>query len=108
MSGQSGWSGARYATVGVMETITMEVQYTLWSMVDLLRQHADIPMDYLQIFELSPSPDPSDSLNQTIVHSQEEPPYKATNSMHVDKPVTAKIFVVFEADYATMMLASEY
>lgn len=108
MSGQSEWSGARYATIGVAESLSPELQFMLWAMTDVLQRHSSVEMDYLQVFELSPSGDPVNPLNQTIVHTQEQPPYGATNSMRVDEPVTAKVFIIFEADYATMMLASEY
>lgn len=105
MSDPSNWSGARYVTVGIMEAISPELQFTLWTMVDLLRRHSSVEMDYLQVFELAPSAGP---LNQTIVHTQEQPTYRATNALYVDGPVTVKVFIIFEADYATMMLAREY
>lgn len=98
----------RYATRGVVETIHPDIQFTLWTMVDVLRLHSGVTPDYLQVFELAPSVFPLDALNQAILHRQEQPPYVATNLMHAATPITAKIFVIDDGEHATMMLASEY
>lgn len=99
----------RYATRGIMDTIPAEVQFTLWAMIDIMRQHSGVSkIDYLQVFTLSPQHAPLSGLNQAIHHHQEIPPYVASNAMSVDEPVTAKIFVIDDGLYATMLLASEY
>lgn len=98
----------RYATRGIVETLSPDIQFTLWTMVDVLRLRSGVTPDYLQVFELAPAADPTDALNQAILHRQEQPYYVATNLMIVDRPVTEKVFVIDDGDHATMMLASEY
>ncbi|MCL6549135.1 MAG: DUF960 domain-containing protein, partial [Alicyclobacillus sp.] len=98
----------RYATRGIVGTLDPDLQFTLWAMVDVLRFRSGVKPDYLQVFELAPSSDPKGPLNQTIVHRQEQPPYQATNRLHVANPVSTKIFVIDDGENATMMLAEEY
>lgn len=98
----------RYATRGVVEAISTDIQLTLWAMVDWLRLHSDVNTDYLQVFELAPSLDTLDTMNQAILHRQQTPSYVATNLVSVDNPVTEKVFVIDDGVHATMMLAEEY
>lgn len=98
----------RYATSEIVETLSPEIQSTLWSMVDLLRLRSGVKPDSLQSFKLAPSVYQRDALNQVILHRQEQPHYIATNLMSVDQPVTAKVFVIDDGEHATMMFASEY
>lgn len=94
----------RYATRGIIAAIPPEVQFTLWAMVDILRHRSGVQPDYLQVFELFLSG--CESMEQKILHRQEQPPYIARNLMYVDAPVSAKVFIVDDGEHATMMLGA--
>ena len=63
----------------------------------------NVEKDYLQVFKLS-------VVNgiQRVEHKQEVPEYQNTYSVLVANPVDAKIFVIDDGDYSTMLLAEEY
>lgn len=81
----------RYLTRGVSEEISLEIQILLWSMIGKIK----IKKDYLQVFE--------------IEHRQEIPKYKKEHVV-VNTGINskAKIFVIDDGEYSTMMLSSEY
>lgn len=89
----------RYLTKGVNQSISLELQIFMWSCIDNLK----VEKDYLQVFNLS-------VVNgiQRVEHKQEVPKYKNTYSVLVSNPVDAKIFVIDDGDYSTMLLAEEY
>jgi len=90
----------RYLTRGVDAEISVEIQAFLWSAIDYMPTERD----YLQVFKLS-------DVNglQTIEHSSEQPEFHMTYILaEVEKPVTAKIYVIDSVDYCTMLLAEEY
>ena len=43
-----------------------------------------------------------------MVHEQEVPPYKKEHLLVGYEPMDAKIFVINDGDYATMLFAEEY
>ena len=90
----------RYLTRGIDASIPLEIQLFLWNAVD----HMPAEKDYLQVFKLS-------DVNglQTIEHSSEQPEFHMTYILtEVEKPVTAKIYVIDSVEYCTMLLAEEY
>ena len=89
----------RYLTKGVNQSISLELQIFMWSCIDNLK----VEKDYLQVFNLS-------VVNgiQRVEHKQEVPEYKNTYSVLVSNPVDAKIFVIDDSEYSTMLLAEEY
>ncbi len=90
----------KYLTRGVDAEIPLEIQLFLWSAIDRMPEERD----YLQVFKLS-------DVNglQTIEHSAEQPGFHMTYILaEVEKPVTAKIYVIDSVDYCTMLLAEEY
>lgn len=95
----------KYITCGIAHEIPDEIQFWLWMMIDNLRADNNIELDYLQIFRLA-----NQDGKQKIIHSQEETEYR--NEIHIAvicKPVeNAKIFVIDDGKYSTMMLAEEY
>jgi len=92
-----------------MAEIDPEVQTTLWHLIDLLCDRTDVAADYLQVFELTTvSTDSTDSHNQSIVHRQEQPEYRATYRLRTERPYTGRVFVIDDGTHATMLLACEY
>lgn len=90
----------RYLTRGVDAEIPVEIQAFLWSAID----HMPEEKDYLQVFKLSDM-----GGLQSIEHSAEQPEFHMTYILtEVEKPVTAKIYVIDSVDYCTMLLAEEY
>ena len=94
--------GNRNFTQGVSSEVSIEIQLILWVMIDDLIL-TDIEIDYLQVFRLS-----NQDGQQKIVHSQEQPHYKNEVFILAENPVSAKIFVIDNGEYTTMMLAEEY
>lgn len=99
------FSGNRYLTKRIHEELPLFLQLFLWNRIAEL----PVPKDYLQIFRLSGA-----GSQQTILHSQEVPPYEKRYQFDVPfSPVTAKIYAIAEYDanqkpYATMLFAEEY
>ena len=70
----------------------------MWHRIDIL----DIERNYLQVFKLF-----SKEGKQMMVHEQEVPPYKKEYLLIGYEPINAKIFVINDGDYATMLFAEE-
>lgn len=93
------FNNQRYFTRGIEAEIPLELQIFLWECIDRLPE----PRDYFQIFKLHPV-----KIMQGITHSSEQPEYKMEYLIPLDKPITAKIYVIDSDDYSTMLLAEEY
>ena len=89
----------RLATRSICEQIPFELQVYMWYCIDSL----DIERDYLHAFTLLHKDG-----KQMMVHEQEVPPYKKEYLLVGYKPLDAKIFVINDGDYATMLFAEEY
>ena len=90
----------RYLTRGVDAEIPPYIQLFLWTAID----NMPTKRDYLQVFKLSDV-----GGLQSIEHSAEQPEFHMTYILtEVEKPVTAKIYVIDSVDYCTMLLAEEY
>jgi len=95
------FTGKRYLTRGIEAEIPPITQLLLWELID--EQNAiGAELDYLQVFKLEP-----DDKQQKITHSQEQPPFEREVYLLGPLLVTAKIYVIDDGDYATMMLAEE-
>ena len=94
-------------TRGIQAEIPIGLQLILWSMIDdNIRK--GLPMDYLQIFNLSPYHKPG-AVYQKIIHVQEVPARKKEAIINViDTAVTAKIYVIDDVTHITMLYANEY
>ena len=93
----------RYLTVGIANTLPPWLVFMLWDSID----NMETPVDYLQVFSVSY--EEKDGLSHlTIVHSQENPEYTQTYTAVAQDTVNAKIFVIDDGSYSTMMLAEEY
>lgn len=98
------FQGERFVTRGVADTIPLEVQMFLWSMIDKLIVKRTVEVDYLQVFELKGVED-----QQTIMHRQEMPDYQAIYQFdNVGSPLNSKLYVIDDSTYATMLLCQEY
>ncbi len=89
----------RYTTARVCEEVPFVLQMFMWSCIDMLPGEAD----YLQVFELTAT-----SEGQRIAHKQEQPPYRKEYLIPCAKPLSTKIFVIDDGEYATMLFAEEY
>jgi hypothetical protein len=99
-------SDSRYITCGVQKGIATELQVFMWNCINELRKLGK-EMDYLQVFELT-SEEGEDGLVQRIEHRQEIPEFRKTYVVLCEEPITAKIFVIDDGAYSTMLLAEEY
>lgn len=90
----------RYLTRGVDETIPLDIQIFMWEAVDRMPE----PKDYLQVFRLT-----EQNGLQVIHHYSEQPEFDMTYILPtIEKPVTAKIYIIDDGDHCTMLLAEEY
>ena len=96
----------RYMTKGIQNEIPLELQLFLWNCINVLKEQGR-ELDYLQVFELNKE-SIDDILFQKIEHTQEVPEYKMTYSLYSIEMVNAKIFVIDDGGYSTMLLAQEY
>ena len=100
------FTGNRYTTCGIQDEISAELQTIMWDMIDENRQQGKV-LDYLQVFELKPKYTNGKGI-QEIVHSQEQPRRKKKVTIKTDDPIYAKIFVIDDGSYSTMLLNHEY
>ncbi len=98
------FQGKRFVTRGVTDTIPLEVQMFLWSLLDDLIAKRVVELDYLQVFKLS-----GEEAKQKIIHSQEMPDYQAVYQFdNVVSPLNSKLYVIDNSTYVTMLLCNEY
>ncbi|MGU3471883.1 DUF960 family protein [Paenibacillus sp. D51F] len=104
----SSFSSKRYVTRGINEILNLELQLTLWELVD--EQIRDgLNMDYLQVFELG-----TENVNgrniQKVMHQQEQPERSRVTMLpgvrrHVHDMT---VWIIDSGEYVTMLLPSEY
>lgn len=96
----------KYMTIGIKEEIGIDIQLFMWNEIEK-RINLKKELDYLQVFNISIID--KDKGIVKIEHTQEIPEYKKT-SIIKSKEVrnNLKVFVILEAEYATMLLATEY
>lgn len=96
----------KYITIGIKEQIGIDIQLFMWNEIEK-RINLKKELDYLQVFNISIID--KDKGIVKIEHTQEIPEYKKT-SIIKSKEVrnNLKVFVILEAEYATMLLTSEY
>lgn len=100
--------GSRHKTVGIENEVSELLQGIMWGLIDH-NISKGLEMDYLQVFKLEVIK--KDGIQtQKITHSQEVPERKFETMIDGAEfePVSAKIFVISENDYAVMMLGEEY
>lgn len=104
------FGGDRYQTIGIQQTIPLEVQFALWGLIDQAR-HDELELDYLQVFEIEEIDSDDGQRKLIISHKQEVPEWEAAYSLDIAETtptVSAKIFVIDDGTHSTMLLASEY
>ncbi|HBF8686549.1 DUF960 domain-containing protein [Clostridioides difficile] len=96
----------KFMTIGVKENVSLDIQLFMWNEIEE-RINSKEQIDYLQVFNLSIIDKELGIVK--IDHSQGAPEYKKS-SVIKSRGIKSnlKVFVIFEADYATMLLASEY
>lgn len=90
----------KFLTRGVENEIPSWLINLMWHMVLTM----EVPRkDYLQVFILTKTP-----TGQHIVHEQEQPPYRYELEVEYPDAVDAKVFMIDDRTYSTMLLADEY
>ena len=87
-------------TRGVENEIPSWLINLMWHMVLTMEVEEK---DYLQVFTLTKT-----ATGQHIVHEQEQPPYRYELDVECPNAVDAKVFVIDDRTYSTMLLAEEY
>ena len=104
------FSNNRYQTKGIKEYLPIELQVTLWKLIDQAKTEGK-ELDYLQVFEIEELDSDDGQRRIRINHKQEEPPREATYTLEIPEEtelVSAKVFVIDDGTHSTMLLASEY
>ncbi|HDF5578093.1 TPA: hypothetical protein PC790_002464 [Clostridioides difficile] len=93
-------------TIGIKENLGIDIQLFIWNEVEK-RINLKEQVDYLQVFNIKIVDETNDIVE--IEHTQEVAEYKNISVIKT-KGIKSnlKIFVILEAEYATMLLASEY
>lgn len=89
----------RFTTARVSREVPILLQVLLWHCIDRLT----VPKDYLQVFELK-----REQGKQKILHKQEVPEYSKEYLFECECPLDAKIFIIDDGMYSTMLFAEEY
>lgn len=95
---------SRYITEGIQTRIPEYMQQLLWYMISTMEVAGK---DHLQVFELS-SVIKEGMLKQRILHKQEQPYYSKEHIITVNRPISAKVYVIDDTTHCTMLLAGEY
>lgn len=90
----------KFLTRGVEREIPSWLVNLMWHMVATMET---AQKDWLQVFILTKTP-----TGQHIVHEQEQPPYRYELDVECPDTVDAKVFVIDDRTYSTMLLANEY
>ncbi|WP_094603101.1 hypothetical protein SPSIL_014110 [Sporomusa silvacetica DSM 10669] len=101
------FTSQRCATRGIVAEVGLDIQLTLWSMIDK-RKETGIEVDYLQVFELS-IVRKDGILLQKVVHRQECP--QATDTYFlpmIETPIKMTIWAMDSEEYCMMLLPEEY
>ena len=93
----------RYMTKGIQNDIPVELQMFMWNCIDTLKEKGQ-ELDYLQVFELT-SEKTDDIFFEKINYRQEVPEYSITYRIFFTEMVNAKVFVIDDETYSTMLLA---
>lgn len=96
----------RFITKGVQQNIPIELQLFIWNCIDKIKNQGN-QMDYLHVFELTKER-ADDIFFQKIEHRQKVPQYIKTYNIFASTLVDAKVFVIDDGTYSTMLLAEEY
>ena len=90
----------KFMTRGVEREIPSWLVNLMWHMVATMET---AQKDWLQVFILTKTP-----TGQHIVHEQEQPLYRYKLDVECADAVDAKVFVIDDRTYSTMLLADEY
>lgn len=94
------FNNSRYLTRGISSEIPIELQLFMWSCIDSLPSKCD----YFQVFELSSV----NNVFQRIHHFSEQPKYSMEYLIPAETFINAKVYVIDDGEYSTMLLAEEY
>ena len=95
------FSGKKYMTRGV----SSEIPLAMYSSLDIMKNKAG-ELDYLQIFRLE-TIEKDGMLILHICHEQEIPETKLDYLIPVSEQINAKVYIIDDVEYVTMLLAEE-
>lgn len=95
----------KYITKGIASRVEPNLQLFLWTAI--AQAGKQVPLDYLQVFHLSPFIKDG-MLLQQVIHTQEKPLYRKKLFICCAEPINAKIFCIDDGEHSTMLLAEEY
>ena len=96
---KTAFESTRYSTSEIAADLPLDLQILLWGLIDQLQEEKD----YLQIFDLTLT-----DQGQRIVHSQEQPPYRAEYTIPTLASRQGKVFVVDDGTHTTMLWSHQY
>ena len=96
----------RYITRGISEELPLELQISLWNLVDEMVLK-DMDTDYLQVFDFKIT-----ESHLEITHRQEEPPFSHTIKYQKQEGYEVlhakKVYCIDDISHSTMLFSSEY
>jgi len=98
------FTGKKYVTNGIKQTVPDMIVMYLFHLIEARKAKTNIPMDYLQVIEIAKV----NNAMLLISHKQEEPVYIETHLLNYNLDLEAKVYVIDDIEYVTMLLASEY
>ncbi|KAF0194367.1 MAG: hypothetical protein FD169_1836 [Bacillota bacterium] len=99
------FQGPKYCTARVAAALPLSLQLFIWTLIEQVG--SDSELDYLQVFNLDTSQDGSGTI-QLMVHSQEVPAYSKQYAIPSQTTLKAKVYVIDDGAYSTMLFAEEY
>ena len=101
------FSGSRYVTSGVADNFPIELQASLFSAIEQMREKVCGQLDYLQIFEIVTEVKGQKKFLH-IYHMQECPEAKLEYFIPTDVEVNGRAYMIDDVDHITLLLAEEY
>lgn len=100
------FDGNKYITSGIEAEIPLAIQIMMFESLALMERKAG-ELDRLQVFRLTTT-EKDGTFLLNIRHEQEIPEASMDYFMPVDEAVNAKVYIIDDVDYVTMLLAEEY
>ena len=101
------FKGDKLMTKGIIEGLPKELIDFLWLLIDKTKNDDNLPMDYLQVFEIK-SMNKGGKRTLSITHIQEVPPYMEVHLLKSDVEIEGRIYVIDDIERVTMLWAYEY
>lgn len=101
------FNGTKIITKEIKDKLPKSLINYLWKLVDNLKTDIDLPMDYLQVFEIK-TEDKKGINNLLITHIQEVPPYVKIHLLKKNFNINGRIYIIDDVEHVTMLWSYEY